>query len=140
MWSSDTSRLTYMISELLSNKKCIWNHDYKGTKIKEYILTPLLEYIRECIDEFFASIQVKKNKKQDISDIEAEFTYRNSVAKIAEIIDNNVLIDDILKYIAPYFCIDRENDNLKIEGTDNVNNVMKQLEYFIDKEEEGEDN
>lgn len=135
MFTTDPSRLTYIISELLANKKSVWNHDYKGTKIKEYILMPLLGYIRECIDEFFGSIEIKKSKINDISDIESQFGYRRTVAKIAEVIDNNILIDDILKYIAPYFCIDREKDKEDKEDKKNIdeNEDIKQLEYFVDQ-------
>ena len=135
IWSSDTSRLTYLISELLINNKSVWNHDYKGTKIKECILTPLLEYVRESIDEFFDSIEIKKNKKQDISEIEAEFAYRNSIAKIAEMIDNNILVDNILKYITPYFSIDRDKD--KDGDGDNIQvlKITDGLEHFIDKDD-----
>jgi hypothetical protein len=124
IWSSDTSRLTYIISELLSNKKSVWNHDYKGTKVKEYILKPFLEYIRDYISDYFANIEVKKNKYDDIMKIERECKYRLNVANIAELIDNNSLIDEIIRYIAPYFCIDKDKDRL---------NIMKQIEHFVDK-------
>jgi hypothetical protein len=128
IWSSDTSRLTYIISELLTNKKSVWTHDYKGTKVKEFILKPLLEYIRDYISSYFANIKVKKNKHYDLTQMESECTYRLNVAKIAEIIDNNVLIDNIIKYMTPYFCIDRDKE-LQITNEDNI----KQMEYFIDK-------
>jgi hypothetical protein len=131
LWSSDTSRLTYIISELLSNKKSVWNHDYRGTKVKEYIIAPLLEYIRSYIDSFFSNIEIKKPNLQDFHKLESEFNYRKSVAEIAKSIDNNILIDDILKYISPYFCIDRET----LENTH-----IKQITYFIDEESDESNN
>ena len=123
--SSDTSRLTYIISELLASKKSVWNHDYKGTKIKEFVLVPVLNHIRECITKFLGKISTKisKNKEIDIDKINSQMKCGLKVAEIANLIDNNTLVDDILKYISPYFCVDKDNDN-----------NIEQITYFIDKE------
>jgi hypothetical protein len=129
MWSSDISRLTYIVSELLESKKSIWSHDFKGARIKDYIIMPLLNYIRNCIDEYWNSIEVKKCNIKDIQGIEAEFMYRNKVAQIASLIDNNILADDIIKYIAPYFSIDKYTHCLLENGVDE-----NKSHCFIDKE------
>ena len=109
IWSSDVSRFTYLVSEILQNNKSIWSHDQKATKIKELIIAPLLEFVRKCVDEFWDGIEVKKCSINDIQGIEEQHNYRNHVAKIASIIDNNVLIDDIIKYITPFFSVDKNN-------------------------------
>ncbi|ARF09389.1 hypothetical protein Indivirus_1_12 [Indivirus ILV1] len=127
MWSSDTSRLTYIISELLASKKSIWRHDYKGIKIKEYILIPLLNYIREYIDGYCSKIDIKKMKKLSLDEIEKITIYNNKIMEISLLIDSGILIDDILKYITPYFCLGKECDDLILKN----NNL--QIDYFVDK-------
>ena len=62
--------------------------------------------------------------------IEEQYNYRNNVAGIAKLIDNGGLIDDILKYITPYFCIDRDATSNEPIIADN------QMVCFIDKDED----
>jgi hypothetical protein len=104
MWSSDISRLTYVIKELLSNNQSIWNHDYKGIKIKEYIIRPLLRYIKEYVDEYWMS-NLDQFKNTDIKKINKFSKIYNSLHMIKKDIDNDILTDEIVKYIAPNFYI-----------------------------------
>lgn len=127
LWSSDVSRLTYLVSVLLKDDKSIWNHDYKGARIKESVVTPLLNYVRDCIDEFWENIEVKKPNINDLHGIEEQHIYRNNVAKMAELIDNNILCDDILKYIAPFFCIDKKDMDSKM-----IESAKPDVKYFVD--------
>jgi|688.fasta_scaffold234011_1 hypothetical protein len=123
MWSSDISRLTYIIKELLVNNESIWNHDYKGVKIKKYIITPLLKYIKTYIDEYWIS-HLDNFKKLNLEHlINYQKTYQ-SLYKIKKDIDNDNLSDDIIRYIAPHFSMDKQIQN---------NNM---LEYFIDQEKD----
>lgn len=130
MWSSDISRLTYIVSELLQNKQCIWNHDFKGTKIKQYVITPVLEYIQKCIEDYYNNLVVKKSSL-DINKINEQMQKGTALLGIKTLIDNGVLLDLVLKYIAPYFSIDKNNIGL-LEDTN-------KSYYFIDNDEEEEE-
>src|SRR5207249_8087833 len=59
LWNSDTSRLTYIIKELLNNNNSDWLVDKKGIKTCNYIIDPLLQYIDVIIKKYLN----KKSKK-----------------------------------------------------------------------------
>lgn len=105
MWTSDTSRLTYIIKELLSNKKSIWNHDYKGIKTKEYIIAPLLKYIKGYIDDYWIN-QLHNYKIRDLDKINKIHNIYQALYKIKKDIENDVLGHEIVRYIAPHFKMD----------------------------------
>lgn len=110
IWSSDTVRLTYVIRELI-NKKPDWTVDKKGVKTTKYIIEPFLEYIREVMDQFLESNMlidhlddsdwVMKRRMDDIS----------TAREICFLIKNKTFTDELLKYIAPYFYLNK-TDNL----------------------------
>lgn len=109
IWNSDVSRMTYIIKELLENKKSIWNHDYKGVKTKEYIITPLVKYIREYIADHL------NNFTLDINSFTAKECEKIAIrqvvlAKILQYIDTD-LTDDVVKYIAPMFKLKKDIDD-----------------------------
>lgn len=124
VWSSDTSRLTYIIKELLFNKKSIWNHDYKGVKTKNYIINPLLKHIKKYLDEYWIDHLDKfKTTKLDALN-ELDSIYRN-IYSIKKDIDNDILANDISRYMAPHFYMDKKNIN-----------GQNMVDYFIDSDEE----
>ena len=107
MWTSDTSRLTYIIKELLANNNSIWNHDYKGIKTKEYIITPLLKYIRSYIDEYWVK-QLDNYKDMNLDRINKIHNTYQVLYKIKKEIENDVIGYEIVKYMAPHFYMDKE--------------------------------
>ena len=122
IWSSDTSRLTYIVKELLINKKSIWNHDYKGLKTKSYIITPLLKRIKVYIDEYWIA-HLDRFKTTNVDNLNKFNKSYGVIYKIKKDIDNNVLGNDIVRYLAPHFYMDKKD----INGQDMV-------DYFIDDE------
>jgi hypothetical protein len=120
MWSSDTARLTYIIKELLANNKSIWNHDYKGIKTKNYIINPLLKYIKDYIDEFWMQ-NLDNFKNLNLDELIKLQNVYQTIYKIKKDIDNDILGNDIVRYIAPHFYMNKNDDNLidiKIENHD----------------------
>lgn len=107
IWASDTSRLTYLIKELLANKKSIWNHDYKGIRTKDCIINPLLNHIKKCIDDYWmAKIDIYKRSK--ITELNKLTKTYNSIYQIKKDIESDVLANSIIRYIAPHFCMDKK--------------------------------
>lgn len=109
IWTTDVSRLTYIIKESLAGKESIWNHDYKGTQTKNYIINPMLAHIRQYIDEHQDSlIEIGyKTMEDDPNEIDLNFYNERQctfegINIIRQEIDNGILADDIIKYIAPY--------------------------------------
>lgn len=127
MWSSDISRLTYIIKELLANKDSIWNHDYKGVKTKTYIIDPLLKYIRNFIDDYWIET-VDKYKTSKIGNINKYHTIYMTLHQINKDIEHDILSNAIIKYIAPYFYMDRK----KLDETINIDKNEIQINPFFD--------
>lgn len=105
MWSSDASRLTYIIKELLKDNTSNWFYDKKGVKVCKYIIDPLLSYIRKEIKEYINGINLIDDVDINHEEQIENFQIAN---KIIDIIDNNSLRDDILKDITPHFFIDKK--------------------------------
>ncbi len=120
VWTSDVARLTYIIKESLAGKESIWNQDPKGVKVKRFIITPMLDHIRKYMNEYWDEIIAndeltikKKNKnKVDIDALEKRQKMFNGIHAIRQEIDNGILADDIIKYIASYLHLDIQNNNL----------------------------
>jgi len=130
VWSSDISRLTYIVKESLENKKSIWNHDYKGIKTKKCIIDPLLQHVKKYIENYWSeNVDDKPNKKKDI-DVDALNKRQkkfNITYAIETDIDSGALGNEIIKYIASYLHLDKT-----IIKKANIDNV----EYFIDVEDD----
>jgi len=110
IWNSDTSRLTYIIKELLSDKKTCWNHDYKGVKTKTRIVSPLLKYIKKTLNDYWMN-NIDKFRSMDIKSLEIMQTKFITIHKIKKDIEDGVLASNVVKYMAPYFYMHRENDS-----------------------------
>ena len=106
IWSSDISRLTYIIKELLANNESIWNHDYKGIKIKKYIIDPLLKYIKEYIDEYWIK-NIDNFKTVNIEQLNKFNKTYSTIYQIKKDIDGDILGNNIVKYITPHFYINK---------------------------------
>jgi len=119
LWTSDVSRLTYIIKESLAGKESIWNHDPKGNKTKKYIIKPILDYIVKAMDEYWEK-ELKKNICKHKGDIDVDALEKRqkkfNISKAIEAdINNGVLADDIIKYISPILHMD-------IPNSDKINN------------------
>ena len=108
LWTSDVSRLTYIIKELLENNKSIWSHDFKGIKVKLCIVLPLLKYIRKCIDEYWVNNldNMKYIETNKLVELQEKFI---TLQKIKKDISNDIIANDIVRSIAPYFSMDKKN-------------------------------
>ncbi|QKF93729.1 zinc finger protein C2H2-type protein [Fadolivirus algeromassiliense] len=126
IWNSDVSRLTYVIKELLENNQSIWNHDYKGVKTKNYVITPLLKYIRKSIDKYWMDNidTFKVLETRELVQLQENLII---LQKVKRVIDNESLADEIVRYIAPEFYMNKTNKN-ELD--------INKIEHFIDNNEE----
>lgn len=112
IWSSDVARITYLIKELLANNKSLWNYDYKGIKTKEYIIQPLLDnidkYIRDHLGNYVFESNLSSKQYEKIA------TDHFALGQALQYIETS-LGDDLIKYLAPHFQINKINSNLLIE-------------------------
>jgi len=106
MFSADVSRLNYIVRLVCgSNNKPEWCKDNSGIKIKNTIIIPMLEHIKQKI------IIYNKTKSKEISYYSTgemlEIIKKMGItAEISRDIDTNYIADNIIKYIAPHFSMD----------------------------------
>lgn len=121
LWNSDVSRLTYIIKELLANNESNWNHDFKGVKVKSYVINPLLRYIKKSINDYWMT-HIDHVKTGDIDSIRKMQEIYITIHKIKKIIDSCILADDIVRYIAPKFYMDKRDT------------IEYSIEHFIEED------
>lgn len=99
--STDCSRLNYIVKELFDKQEISrWIQDKNGIIISNKIIIPLITKCGEILIEF---------QKKLTSEIEPDFNYIDKrlycILNIISYIDNDNLMDDINKYIAPFFSV-----------------------------------
>jgi hypothetical protein len=109
IWNSDTNRLTYMIKELLNNKKVDWKIDKKGIKTTKYIIEPILDYIDPLIREYIENFDIDYNLYSS-TDAQIKMMKLKSATEILGNIEDRLLCDEILKYIAPHFYLSKNEE------------------------------
>jgi len=109
LWNSDTSRLTYLIREIITNNKVDWKVDKKGIKTAKFIIDPILEYIDHQVRNYVRSYEV--DYKISAKEAERQMMKLKSGMEIIKSIETKVLSDEILKYITPHFYLTK-NDEL----------------------------
>lgn len=106
MWSADVSRLNYIVRLVCgSNNKPEWCKDNNGIKIKNTIVTPMLDHINKKI-EIYIKIKAKEilnSKGGEMSEIINKLTIGTEISRD---ITTNLIADNIIRYIAPHFSMD----------------------------------
>ena len=123
VWSSDVSRLTFIIRQVVGDTKSNkWMVDKNGVDLTKLIIQPLVEKVIEILREFVNKCHSKIQKIEKINRLNNELEYitrerlrnmekANSVIMSIKLKKMNT---EILKYIAPYF-----NLKIKQEYSDN---------------------
>jgi hypothetical protein len=104
IWTSDISRLTFIVRNVLNKNEKIWSKDKGGICINEFIITPILEEIKIMINEF--NNECNNKIKLPKSDYEALSDKISGSLKIIYDITTKKLHKSILSYIAPHFQLD----------------------------------
>ena len=115
IWSSDTSRLTYVVRELFANKKIDWTIDKKGVKAKNYIINPLLKHIKQLLQEYIKIYSITERDEIDMRDYAPKLHKMNKMTQIMQSIDNGKLAENVLNHIAPEFYLNKDNGVKAIE-------------------------
>ncbi len=109
-WTSDVSRLTYM-ARILTNDKEDWFIDKKGIKIKSHIIDPILnDYIKPLVLKYLNEQQDSIRHTTDGGKLENIFDYMKTANLIIKSIDESSLAEDIIRYIASHFYIQKADE------------------------------
>lgn len=105
IFSTDTSRMNYMIKELLFDKTSNWILDKKGVKATRYLITPVIEHTRKLISEYSETLVVEEGMK--VYDIEKIVMAKRELIDILNEIDDGKLCEKINRYISPLLKMER---------------------------------
>ena len=98
IWTTDVSRLTYIISNrCIQTKKNIWSYDKKASKTKELAIEPALQFIRDGLYDYC--------QENGCNTEERVLKYMIAANGTIQLIDSGKLASDIAKYIAPKFAV-----------------------------------
>ena len=116
IWSTDSSRYNYLIKELLENEGSYWIIDKKGEKSKDYLVEPILGFIRkeiikynELASEALINTNLPKLRFSIITD-----TQRFGIDIIKDI-DDGEIAADIIRKMAKHFYHKSKNSTPLIE-------------------------
>jgi len=109
IWNSDTARMSYIVRHQVNNDSAEWKTDKKGVITQETAIDPLLKYIEESIIKYHSSPNMQMNPKDTC--YEALHERIENVTKMKKYVEEKILSANILKYIAPYFYLTKD-DNL----------------------------
>ena len=109
IWNSDTARMSYIIRHQIDENNAEWRSDKKGVLATKIAIDPLLKYVEESIVKYYASPNMQMNP-QDAS-YESLYERIEGVTKMKQYIEEKIVSTNILKYIAPYFYLTKD-DNL----------------------------
>lgn len=110
IWNSDTTRLTYVIRDII-DKNPDWIVDKKGVKTTKYIIEPLLGYLRKLLNKFIDENCLENFVNEPLIQFKKRTDGLQSTSEILFDISNNLLAPQIIKYIAPHFYLTK-NDEL----------------------------
>jgi hypothetical protein len=107
LWTSDASRLTYIVREII--EKCgvtTWTKDLNGEKIRKYTIVPILEVIKEKLYKYRGEVINKRKLVDNLMDGLEEFLDTcKVVSELLEMCDNRELENQIIKTMTPYFSL-----------------------------------
>jgi hypothetical protein len=108
IWSSDVSRLSFLVRKKCKNTKNIdiWERDPKGEEVKDNAVKPLLQIVIDLMNEYISENNITSNMTSNDMHISLKnLTTATCIRSYAE----TDLELDILKYIAPKFALKRNN-------------------------------
>jgi len=107
VWTSDVVRETFIYRQMVGDE-LDWVVDKVAKKIGKKIIDPMLEYIKIKL-KIYNEIENKlsKNMKLSVGEMGVHVKNNTDGMDIILSIENNTLKDQILKYIAPFFYLDK---------------------------------
>jgi hypothetical protein len=121
IWSSDISRLTFIVRDIIGKtKKSKWITDKKGLHITQTIINPMMSIIKDKLVKFVN----KSGKIINKSKIDNEDETKNILTKMHDA--NLALLEiklgkihsEVLRQIAPYFNLNIENVSMSSDTSE----------------------
>ncbi len=119
-WTTDVSRLTYIVRTLINNKED-WFVDKKGNGLKSHIIDPILnDYIKPLLLKYINEQQAGIGNIKDGDKLEDIFDRMKVANLIIQSINESILADNIIRYIASHFFCQKIDDIKLIENKPDI--------------------
>lgn len=115
VWNSDDERLTYFI-----RKSFEWTIDKKGIKTGDLIIEPALSYFSNILKKFLNS-DIPRGRHMTTDQILADNKRRTLATKILIDVENGLVRQKVLKYMAPHLYLDK---GVKCISSNDINKLM----------------
>ena len=103
IWATDSTRHNYIIKELLKDKDSYWVVDKKGIKSENYLIKPILSFIREKIIEYLDTLsKLLINPKLTSFKRDVIMDSQKYGSQLIKDIDDGMISKDIIKNLAKH--------------------------------------
>jgi hypothetical protein len=109
IWNSDTSRFTYLIRNIITDNKIDWKIDKKGIQTNQFLIVPVVDYVEKEIRQYVGSMRLQY---ETVAQLKDGIEMVNHTSAILKMIELESLNKDILRYIAPYFYLNKNDDKI----------------------------
>ena len=136
IWSTDVSRLVYIVRSTIENEDKLenkWEYDKKGVKIKQSIIDPLLDEVQEIINQYLDEMNKlsKSDKKFDTFAKLEMVGIGNTI--IHELKNRLSLKNQIMKAMAPLFFLERTVKQIEYIETPKNENISVNMKLIKKK-------
>mgnify|MGYP000338986413 CR=1 FL=1 len=107
IFSSDTSRQTYYIKELILKNKSSWVLDKQGVRVKKILIRPITDYVYSIVEKYYYKTNINLDSL-DLVGKEIFLRERTQVLKLSKDINTGKLDERINKFLCPHLQIDLE--------------------------------
>ncbi len=127
IYNTDSTRYNYVVKITTD----IWNEDKSGIKFTDYIIRPLLRYIRDLVEEYIEEdldkVNMYKNSayENELLLDEKEKAYTFDIA-----LTNDYLIKPLLKELSPYLRF-LQSELEEIEKLEELEKIQEDLQEII---------
>ena len=104
IWNSDTSRLTFLIKDIVGDKS-EWVTDKKGVKLIKYVIKPVLELIIYLSKEY-----IQNQNKNDNKNYKKKLEYMTLASEMEVMLKLKKIEVDIARHMGPHFNINKIED------------------------------
>jgi hypothetical protein len=109
----------------------LWNEDKSGIKFTDYIIKPLLKYIRDLVEEYIEEDLEKVNmRKNTFIQNQIHVQEREDAYNLDIQLTNDYLIKPLLKELSPYLRF-LQQELEELEKIEELNNIQNELEEYI---------
>ncbi len=127
IYNTDSSRYNYVV-KLTTD---LWNEDKSGIKFTDYIIKPLLRYIRDLVEEYIENdLEMVDMYKNSFIENQIHVQLKDDAYNLDIQLTNDYLIKPILKELSPYLRF-LQVELEEIEKLEELEKIQDELEEMI---------